>query len=671
MRREDKKSMKHTLKSKTLMSLIFLVFALCLTACGKTNTEQVVKTESSNESKEAEQEKQVLNYQKIHREQVKKLKYPNDYEPWDYVAQEIVGNERTFYTDGHLVNMPNYIGEWEELLGVKFIEIPEFFGGGSENYTHNRVYVLDENYVEYTFKINTESYEPKDNLEEELEQLRKTETLGFEIHYAENWKHNLSLKDYISLLPDRNIFTDDVETVNNELAELYGVEMEPLGSDGTGYHLLVDNFDKGFTVDWECTQDGKARHLDIEYTPMPYLAYYKFINEEIPGYYDEDIEFRLEDVTYMDTTEEIQFELIDVSDDGINEIVIFTINGINIVYYENETGKLRQNGINSSSENITIYGTLVESGYLYEDGSYDHYSPDDAIYIDTSYSILGKEGLEQLAYIQECKTHGEYFINGKLATEEQVRECKTKYGAVNISFNTHTKEEVLEMIKQDSDLIYAGIGMHKQKQKDGEHIIEPYDDSALEEITFDESKKPLVQLLMDIVNGYVYLSEFLVADYCNETSAFTLMDLNGDGEQELLTCLSSYDGEMSYPTIYVQNADGMYEGIGEISGYIPETGEMITYTGSAFASMEVYSFDGQALNLTKKILSGENMEGMVYEITEDGIERQVSEEEFYREFNTYENRMQAIKGELLTIENIEKALGVKVCGNGKIIRDAE
>lgn len=664
--------MKHILTSKVLIGLLVLILALNLTACDETSTEQAVKSEDNVENKAVEEaEKEVLNYQQIHREQVKKLKYPNDYEPWNYPAQEIVGNERTFYADGHLVNMPNYIGEWEELLGVKFIEIPEFYGGGSENYTYNRVYVLDENYVEYTFKINTESYEPKDNLEEELEQLRKTETLGFEIHYAENWKHNLSLKDYISLLPDKNIFTDDLEAVNNELAELYGVEMEPLGSDGTGYHLFVDKFDKGFTVDWECTQDGKARHLDIEYTPMPHLAYYKFINNEIPGYYDETDEQGVYFNSLFLDGEDSEFSAIlsDVTNDGIAELAVIAMYDRPIISYSSNSGRVELSSSgNRINYDITIHGVIKESCSVYRDDSWAFYYDDNAEFISTYYYVLGERDFQELAYIQECKTHGEYFINGKLATEEQVKECKAKYGAISISFNPHTKEEVLEMIKMDSDIIYAGIRQHKQNQKEGKYIIEPYDDSALEEITFDDSKRPLVQLLMDIVNGYVYLNGYHDADYCGETSAFTLMDLNGDGKQEVLTSLRSDNGVLDEPVVYIKKVEGTYVQMANINGYIPETGELISSEGSIDTGAAIYVIEGEALRKVKEIWMDEFHNAWK---VENEVQTSLSEEEFYSEYLSYENRMQTIKGELLTMENIEKVLGIKVCGNGRIIRDVE
>lgn len=657
------------MKKKIVNSLVFLGIILSLTGCNTAEHENTITEITENETKEEETEQNQTQPYIVYEEQVEKLIYPNDYEAWDFPAQEIVGNERTFYADGHLVNMPNYIGEWEELLGVEFTEIPDSYGDGLSNYDLSNVCVIDENRVQYIFKIDTESYEKKENQEEEFEQLRKTETIGFEMRYdAEGWQRNMSMKDYISLLPDKNIFTADFETVNNELASLYGVELETTEE---GYSLYVDKFDKGFSIEWTCSQDGNTRHLMVDYTSNAYLAYYKFIKEEIPVYPWglDDVAIPLKEVVYDEQPIQIRTGMIDVSDDGIKEMVVCTLYGTNVISYEKETGKIRIDEIDGLTGEITERGVLVENGYLGEDGNFDHYSPDDAIFIDTLYYILGEGGLEELVHIQECKKHNDYYINNKQATEEQVKECRIIYESNYISVEKHSIEDILEQIKAESKVIYEEIRAHKKLQE--EHPIGFYDDSNLEEVKFDESKRPLLQLLLDMANRFVSLSDFLEADYCNETSAFSLMDLNGDGQQELLASLNSENGALSYPTIYVKNTEGNYAGIGQISGYIPETGELIVENGSAFASMSIYTFDGQALTKVMDLSSGENMEGSVYSYKEgDGTEIFISEQEFNTMWNKYKGMMKPVKGELLTIENIEKVLNVRICGNRHIFRDA-
>lgn len=641
----------------------------------KVNEEEELNQESAEEGKDAsvnnsngknENDSEDNKSGKVYSEQVKKLVFPDGFESWDFPAKEIVGTERTFYADGHLVNMPNYIGEWEELLGVKFVEIPLCYAGGSSNYEYNNICVYDENRVEYIFKINTESYEKKENIEEELEQLRKTETVGFEMRYdPEGWEKNMSMRDYISLLPDKNIFTADIETVNEQLIEQYGVELE---TTETGYHFYADKFDKGFMLDWECSEDGTSRHLTVEYAPNPHLAYYKFINGEIKGEYKEtEMNFSLEDIAYRENIDELLFKLFDVSNDGIDEMIISTLNGIVGVYYEKDTGKLRNFAVNDSEEMITNYGVIKGCGYLFEDGSYDHYYEDDAIYVVMHYYLVGENGLEELATIEKCIRHGDYYINGKRATKEQVSECELIYGTTYVGCDSLKLDDCMERIKNDSKLIYSAIRRHKQDMK--ERPIMPYDDSELEEITFDESKRTIIDLLLKMMNNEIYLCDFLEAGYWNSTSAFALIDFDGDGEQELLTSLGSNDGIMHYATIYAKNREGNYESVGSMSKYNPETGEIVYEYGSAFAALNVFTFDGQQLNKVESISSGENMEGPAYTKEFHPDEVEISEEEFDHLWYTYTHNAKPIKGQLMTLENIEEALGVKICGNGKIISD--
>lgn len=530
-----------------------------------------------------------------------KITFPENFQSWDFPAQKVVGGERTFYADGHLVNMPNTIGEWEALLGVHFAEVPSSYRSGIPNYKYNTVCVIDENDVPYMFKIDTESYVKQEDPEKEWEQLKGTETIGFEMDYIEgHWSQdNMSMRDYISLLPDKNLFTDDVETVSIQLADIYGAELE---ADVEGYHFYADEYDKGFTVEWNCTKDGKRRKLDVEYVPDAYLAYCKFLKGEIMAYFfgDENAEYglTLEDVMGDGLTEEIQMLLWDVSDDGIPEMVLRSLNGIHVVYYQSNTGTLRTESFNSSNEDVTAYGVLIENGYLFEDGSFDHYYPDDAIYTEAYYYIIGENGPEELAVIQECKEHKDKFINHKIATDEEVRECKKMYGTpINIG-ESRTLEETIENVKKESELVYAAIGIHGKSPR-----IEKYDDTKLTEITLDENKMKRVKLLLNIKNGNERITGDGETNYFDLPLAFSQQDINNDGRLEIVVGYSSEDGRMWEPEIYMENAEGYFENVGYVSDYLPETGG-----------------------------------------------------EFY--------------GEILTTENIEKALGVIICADGYVIRDA-
>ena len=126
---------------------------------------------------------------------------------------------------------------------------------------------------------------------------------------------------------------------------------------------------------------------------------------------------------------------------------------------------------------------------------------------------------------------------------------------------------------------------------------------------------------------------------------------------------------MHYATIYAKNREGNYESVGSMSKYNPETGEIVYEGGSAFAALDVFTFDGQQLNKVESISSGENMEGPAYTKGFHPDEVEISEEEFDHLWYTYTHNAKPIKGQLMTLENIEEALGVKICGNGKIISD--
>ena len=245
-----------------------------------------------------------------------------EFSSWSFPLEYIVGDERSFFVDGHKVNMPNYVGEWEELLGVKFVDAPECAFGGSTNYEYNNVFLTDENGVQYLFMINTRLHERNSDINEELEQLRNTQTIGLRIMTYEEGGINKKMAEHVSLLPDKNIFEGDPVKITEEIAAYYGVEVEV---DEEQYYVNVDNFGKGYNLVWHYNAVRNERELEVTYSPDAYLAYYDFMaNGNYLQYYEELAGYE---------EEEIPFTLMDISNDGIDELILHgTYTTVALVY---------------------------------------------------------------------------------------------------------------------------------------------------------------------------------------------------------------------------------------------------------------------------------------------------------------------------------------------------
>ena len=212
-------------------------------------------------------------------------------------------------------------------------------------------------------------------------------------------------------------------------------------------------------------------------------------------------------------------------------------------------------------------------------------------------------------------------------------------------------------------------------QNENMYPMKTFDESVLTEITFDESKRGKIEFLMDMIYGRTDMYGYLEMGYYNERSGFAWIDLNSDGEKELLVSPYSWDNVLDMPAMYLEDDEGNYKYKELIDGYIPEKSQLIASYNSAYESLTVFEFDGENLKEVLDIDSGEkydyyNDEYIVrYHIKDNGNYVEITETEFYNIFNSYKNQAQEIRGELLTMDNIEKVFGVRVCGAGSIMYD--
>ncbi len=387
----------------------------------------------------------------------------SDFTSWSFPLEYIVGDERSFYVDGHKVNMPNYIGEWEELLGIKFVDIPRGAFGGSTNYEYNNVFLADEDGVQYLLMINTRLHEKNSDINEELEQLRNTQTIGWKIMTYEDGGINEKMAERISLLPDKNIFEGDPVKITEEIAAYYGAEVEV---DDEQYYVRVDNFGKGYQLVWHYNGVRNERDVEVTYSPDPYLAYYDFMaNDHYLQYFEELAGYE---------EEEIAFTLMDISNDGIDELILHGTYTTVALVYDWDNGTLNHIILGDETVGIMNIGVYVDSFSLYESDGYVEYSNEYdyfADYISTTYSVLG---LGELVKEDTC-IHNQEFINGKPATDEVIQACDKQYQGVVMEKRLYTLTEGLEEIASDSELIYVSIDRKK------EEMISKFDDSALVE----------------------------------------------------------------------------------------------------------------------------------------------------------------------------------------------
>ncbi|MBQ6787688.1 MAG: zinc ribbon domain-containing protein [Lachnospiraceae bacterium] len=628
----------------------------------------------ANEQQEKNEIDIINNFQDI------KLTFPENFESWDTTSRNLAGENRYLYAGGHKITMPTTVGEWEELLSTRFVKIPEFFAGGATNYTHNRVCVRDENNIEYVFRIDTTCYEPMEgDLKAELKQLRETSVIGLEIHWEDggSWGINSKLGSYISLIPQGSMFEGNVEEIKKNLCKEYGIESI------NGNKIEIDRFQDGYSFSWGLADDGMTGTLYIDYVPDNLLAFKKF--------FDGTMRIDNFDWTFEDLYINLGISLIDVTNDGIDELILWTDETgegnpnpqHDILTYNQETGTL--NMINyHGTEVIRNNGVLVDIKSYYRDGTCKNYQDRLADYTHYQFYVYNQYGSKlKLVDLKYSNCHYEYFINNKRVSLETYEECSKMYSAFDAIIYEPDISNRNKFLKESMSTYYVEREEYKKDHNDNSGL-KVYDDSLISETGtgLEYWQEKYLSLIQQFFNQEGYLEDGYAAWIYEplapkeEWLTFNVKDINNDGLPELFLAPYTDEQYLSTPNMFIPKETWEDSMLGAIDGIGFPMGEIVVHIPNIDTDIGVYTYDGNNLSLVKEFYCVGEADGQEvrYYISENGLTREISKNEFDRLVNIYKiNDYNRIENKNLTIDNLEEAFGIRIhyFGNEYMIYDKD
>lgn len=572
-----------------------------------------------------------------------------EFEPWDTISHRLGGENRCFYYKGQKVTMPTMVGEWEELLGVEFVE-------KNPVTVHEINGVLDKEGTSYLFMINESSYELKSDVEEELEQFRNTETYGFTFEYTgeEDWGYNDAWCSDFSLLEDCNMFLDDIETVNEKLVEKYNIESNDIGED-SGSFLRVVDYKNGYYFDWEWDKDLGQRKLKLGYIPSHYMAYYRYLNDQM--------------ATNLENTysgwfgpTQIKYRSVDITNDGLEDLILYHPDmsyPYTIITYDEESGSLYEFHI---EEDVVIRddGIVCKANSHYIDGSpRPHcYELSFKYYSENVIFVYDKNG-NKIQLVKLSGNDTSCYINDKKVTKEEHDACAEIYngyyvvsiGLVNADLEDYYRECISESINYHYQMVYG----------EPRKPYEVYDDSWIVDtgnnaVEVEAWKENYVSSIQKVLSGDICLSDaYDIMRYSGELY-FNLIDINGDSIPELFLSFTNSDGYLGSLFMFTPESNGEYLAV-----------EGMNQEGNRFISREelctgedlgLYQYDGKCVQRCGGFYYND-YDDDGYHISDENGQRIVSAQEYQQALNKVNNKPQ-IKAIPIDIRSLATLLDVNL-----------
>lgn len=631
---------------RMILMVIALTMITALTGCGKNSVKDAKNEASAFESDSAPEEYETDPGRTV------PLHINKKFENWDNASQNIAGSKRYLYADGRKVLMPTTIGEWEELLGIKFAAVcsDEDFVQ-VRNYSYNNVFLKDQDGIIYEFKINLSAYDKIENdPEEELDQLRRTNVVGLEIddsHYV-----NKNLEEKISLVPQGSMFSRNIQEVTENLHSEY-----PDYVDNEKYGGL----ECGYTFEWGAESDGKYRKLLIEYIPDNYIAFYRFIAGEIPA----------NGVLYFPDyyTNGFQICLQDVTGDGVDELVVYqedeadpSKNVFQVYSYNQYNGKL-QSIFDSTMEDKGFAPAQCNAVFSYEtiDGK-DCWT----------YYMLSDSGMKMKLATFGKDSQGNEFVNGIHADTDYFNKLMPVFEYLHpIAIeeigddNERSYEKAYEFLNTQYSTYFVDIDKFKAESEAGKGIHE-IDNGSGQKGELDDWKATYLELM----HQYQYEGKYLGSDgeavpfsSCNSVF-FNIMDADGDGIPELLMSVDRSDGYLNTFSIFRHDGSTWEDSLmgSCIDAYDREENVYVGCMPYEDTNAVIYRLKGNQITQDEEYGIFSYDDGnMQYYHNKDGENTCITESEFNEAISRYspENneRAEAIEA---TPENIDNILGVNI-----------
>lgn len=585
--------------------------------------------------------------------------FPDDFKSWDTPSRNLAGENRYLYAGGNKITMPTTIGEWEELLGTEFVELSKYQHEGSDEYTidysTNKVCVIDKNGVEYFFDVDTSAYVPLDNMEAEMEQLRNTSVIGFDI-MSEKGKAlmNDSLANYISLVKDVNMFKDDINEVNDAIAAEYGVNVE-------GNYFTVDRFLYGYRFEWSWSAEGNYRLLDVKYVPEHLLAFYKYAEEAgwwLPGI----------------------GELADVTYDGIEELIFFKGDSKAIYAYDWHAGELKCL-TDYTQDSIYLDGFMINKQHISADN------------METWKKYGGVEGVRSEVYVYDMNGNkiplisytesydgATYCINDKRVTKDVYRSYVSDFVGMELK-QLDRYDYFGEYLRNYVDRYYLNHPNFMMKVSSGNGLkIYPHVAKTEVQGEVPKWKENYVALIYEYLSGNASMDNGLVAQFYNndltmeEQLKFNLKDINNDGVEELFLHYNQPEyfdeGYFERFQVFLPNGSWNDSCLGTFNMLNASGTEFIEESKYGWTkAIYIYDYDGVNMTFQKELTQySDGEESYAIRIGDNIRGRSISYAEYAELVARHtETEMQKVEAKPLTIKNLEEALNITIYqldGNG-------